>query len=73
MLYMSIRMHAESPTAQVEPAAKIDIFIISSTEYGIEAAGFLNASRRIKMHGPENGMSECNPGPTHVSLQIIVK
>ena len=41
MLYVSIRMHAHPPTALVEPAPQIDIFIIAATEGQIETARIL--------------------------------
>src|SRR5690349_10245619 len=36
MLYVGVRMHAQPPAALVEPAPKIDIFIVAAAECQIE-------------------------------------
>ena len=65
-------MHAEAPTAQVKPAAKIDIFIIAAAECRIETADFLeNVTSDQECVAPKAVGTNVTAGLAHIPVQIV--
>src|SRR5437868_10358362 len=72
MLDMRVGMHAELPTAQVEPSAKIRVFIITAAKFGVEATDLKkNSAPHQERVASKTMRTDVAPGLAHISVQVI--